>query len=810
MNWAYFLADTPERIVESKFLNLPAPWIVFLIAALILAFAAMVYLLEPKGRRGALKVVLAFLRAAAIALVVAILFRPVSQSIDREVREGLVVVAIDASRSMSFEDREKDEELTSKIAAALDISRDQLRDTERLDRVRKALRKESGQFLKDLAENNRVRLYTFSAGRKALASLDKTRDDEPDEETQARVTEVLADLEDVSADGQATAVGDSLQRILTDVRSERVAGVVLFTDGRNTSGRLSSAAVAGRFGRKGVPIYTVGVGDPEPPRDLSIDDFRAPDVALAEDVLRVSLVVRAQGYQEPREAKVSLKLDDLVIEEKTGLVGGDRLEWEVDFSTRIARPGEYTLEAKVEPDPSELTPDNNRALRRVRVIDERIKVLYVEGYPRWEYRFLKNGLVRDKHMEVQGLLVSADSNWAQPITEGVEELRRLPSPEQLRDYHVIILGDVGPETRFASNSEPVFYNGALEAIRNAVKEEGAGLFMISGTQANPREFANTPLADVLPVVIDDSTTRDDFTRPYTLRLTREGRDSPLLRLEESEVRNRDFWDTRAPSFFFFMRSERVKPQAHVLAVHPTARNGEGLFPLMAWQRFGAGTALWYGFDEAWRFRAEVGDKYHYKLYSQAIRFLSLQSFTRAKRFFVTTDKTKYDVGEEVRIRAEIRDEDALRGREKQEVELEHPDGETQTLTLQKDEAEPGKFTGIYTPVKIGPYRLSINPGEFGGDHEVASRVFEVKLPRLELQDPRMDKEGLEKIAAASGGGRFVRLHEIYDLPEQVLPQTEERTRNREEEELWDNKWVFMLLCVVLILEWIGRKFCRLL
>ncbi|MCA8921381.1 MAG: VWA domain-containing protein [Planctomycetes bacterium] len=810
MNWVYHLADTPERIIESKFVNLPAPWIIFLIGALILAFAAMVYLLEPKGRRGGLKFALALLRALAIGLVVAILFRPVSQSIEREVREGLVVVAVDTSRSMSFEDREKDDELNQKIANALSLTREQLRDTDRLDRVRKALRRDSGQFLKDLAANNQVKLYTFSAGRKAQGVLAKARDDESPEELQARVTEVLAGLEDVEADGQATAVGDSLQRILTDVRSERVAGVVLFTDGRNTAGRLSSAAVAGRFGRKGVPIYAVGVGDPEPPRDLSIDDFRAPDVALAEDVLRVSLVVRAQGYKEQREAKVTLKLDDLVIEEKTGLVGGDRLEWEVDFSTRIARPGEYTLEAKIAPDPTELTHDNNRALRRVRVIDERIKVLYVEGYPRWEYRFLKNGLVRDKHMEVQGLLVSADPNWAQPVTEGVEEIRRLPSAEELREFHVIILGDVGPESRFAANGEPVFYNGALEAIKTAVKEDGAGLFMISGTQSNPRAFANTPLADVLPIVIDESNARDDFSRPYVLRLTREGRDSPLLRLEEAEARNREFWDSRAPSFFMFTRSERVKPQAHVLAVHPTARNGEGLFPLMAWQRYGAGTALWYGFDEGWRFRAEVGDKYHYKLYSQAIRFLSLQSFTRAKRFFVTTDKTKYDVGEEVRIRAEIRDEDALRGRTKQEVELEHPDGETQIVTLQKDDTEPGKFTGVYTPVKIGPYRLSINPGEFGGEHEVASRVFEVKLPRLELQDPRMDKEGLEKIAAASGGGRFVRLHEIYDLPEQVLPQTEERTRNRDEEELWDNKWMFMILCVVLILEWLGRKLCRLL
>ena len=89
-----------------------------------------------------------------------------------------------------------------------------------------------------------------------------------------------------------------------------------------------------------------------------------------------------------------------------------------------------------------------------------------------------------------------------------------------------------------------------------------------------------------------------------------------------------------------------------------AADGAGA-PLFAWQRYGAGTSFWLGFDEAWRWRAEVGDKYHYKFYGQVVRFLSLQSFTRTKRFFVTTDKSEYNVGEEVRVRAEIRDPEEL-------------------------------------------------------------------------------------------------------------------------------------------------------
>lgn len=802
-----------EVVTRVRWEDMPPAWQVFLVVVLVGAFAAATYLLEPRGERRALKVPLGLLRAAAIVVAVGILFRPIQSTELQEVKHGQVVIAIDTSRSMGFLDREKDDAARRATAEALGVSQERLRELDRLSRVKLALRQGGGEWLRKLAARNRVRVFTFDSSRERLTDIEKLRSTEApgdaDPGAPDPVADALAQLEACAADGQSTALGDSLQRILTDLRSDRVAGLVLLTDGRSNAGSLSADAVATRFGRKGIPIWAVGVGDPDPPRDLSVDDFRAPDVSLAGDILRGSIRVKAQGYTDPREVRVRIELDDAQVFEKAVMVGGATPEVTVDFDTKVARPGEYTLEALVEPDPDELTADNNRAVRRIRVIDERIKVLYVEGYPRWEYRYLKNALVRDRHMQVQILLLSADPDFPQERSDVAPALTRLPSPEELLEYHVIILGDVNPEARDRAGG-PVFGPGSLEAMRELVKDRGGGLLMISGEQSAPRAFAGTPLEDVLPVVIDPSAGRGmDFSRPWRPRLTTDGDLSALMRLEPNEAQNRHLWDVELPDLFWYVPTEKAKPLAQVLAVHPRDKNQNGAYPLVAWQRFGAGTCFWLGFDEGWRWRAGVGDKYHYRFYGQIVRFLSLQSFTRTKRFFVTTDKTQYGVGEEVRVRAEIRDrEDGAAERPTQDVLVDLPDGTTQTVNLKALEGAPGKFEGTYKPVHVGGYRVHIDPGASGSLSEVASRIFEVNLPRLELQEPRMDQESLERLAQASGG-TFLRLGDLPDIEIAEVPP-EPIQVGRQETELWDKPWVFALFFGLILLEWIGRKVSRLL
>ncbi|RMG07053.1 MAG: VWA domain-containing protein [Planctomycetota bacterium] len=809
------------RTVSSlRWESAPEAWIVFLLFALVAAFAVACYLLEPKTERRLAKAPLAVIRALLIVLVLGMLFRPFRAEERREVKNGFAVVALDTSFSMrGFKDRERDDALRASIAKALGVSERALRDMTRIERAKLALSKDEGAFLRGLAARNRVRVFGFDATRSQVSDLPKLEEAaapaegaEPADDGEDPVRQALQDIERLVADGQSTALGDSLQRILTDLRSERVAALILLSDGRSNAGSLTPEAVARRYRRKGVPIYAVGIGDPDPPRDLSLTDFRAPDVSLAGDVLQGSFVVRAQGYEAPREVRVRVKLDDLQIAEETGTVGGERKEWRVDFTTKVVKPGEYLLHAEVEADPDELRTDNNRNTppHRLRVIDERIKVLYLEGYPRWEYRYLKNALVRDRHMEVQCLLFSADPSFLQEASPGVPSLRRVPSPKELQEYHVIILGDVDPRAR-DRRGEPVFPEGTLEAIRTLVKDRGGGLLMIAGEQAAPRLYAGTPIADLLPVEIDESNLgAGDYDRPYRPRLTREGWQSALLRLEPDEALNRALWRERLPDLYWYAPSLRPKPQAHVLAVHPRDRNQHGPYPLLAWQRYSAGTTFWLGFDETWRWRSGVGDKYPYRFYGQVIRFLSLNSFTRSKRFYITTDKENYDVGEDVRVRAELRDPELAPSEgQGQPVVVDQPDGSSETLTLQPVQGEERTFEGVFKPVQTGHFVVRAEPSERLGAHDVSEANFDVILPQLELQEPRMDAEGLERVAELSGG-KYLRLDELADIVDEIKSLEEPILVDRNEIELWDNPWVFLLFFGLICAEWIGRKVVRLL
>jgi hypothetical protein len=821
MQLALWLAEAKE-VTQVRWEGAPDAWQVFLIAALVIAFAAATYLLEPKDERRGWRLPLLLLRALAIGVGVAILFRPLESKELQDVKDGQVLVVIDTSASMELKDRPRDESRWKAEAEAIGIPPEQTRELFRLDRVKMALRKDGGAFVRKLAEKNGVRFFTFDASRERFADVPKT---DPSKKSDAGdgsgaatdpVQDALARLEAKKPVGQATALGDALQRILTDVRSERVAGVVLLTDGRSNAGSLTPEAVAARFGRKGVPIFAVAVGDPDPPRDLSVDDFRAPDVCLAGDILQGAVRVKATGYPEPRDVTVRVKLGDEQVFEKVVRVGGATQpgqlpEVDVPFETKVTTPGEYTMVASVEVDPDEVRTDNNSQPRQLRVIDERIKVLYIEGYPRWEYRYLKNALVRDRHIQAQVWLLSADPDFHQEHSDNVAPLTRLPTPEQVLDYHVVVLGDVNPTAIKPRTSEPAFPPGWFEAVAELVKERGGGLLMISGEQSAPRAYATGPLADVLPIFIDTTGARgQDHTRSWRPRLTREGYESPLMRLEPaSEEESRQLWDVALPDLYWYVPTERPKPQARVLAVHPRDRNQHGPYPLIAWHRYGSGTVFWLGFDEAWRWRAQVGDKYHYRFYGQVLRFLSLQSFTRSKRFYVTTDKKKYDVGEEVILTAEIRDKDALGDRTAQDVLIEKPDGQTETVALQAEGLEKGKFKGTFKPLHVGKYTARIDPGAAGAQSEVASRDFDVSLPKLETQEPRMDQEGLERLAAASGG-KVLSLGELHTIPDQLEPLTEVYRGGRSERELWDQPWVFALFFGLLLLEWIGRKLLRLL
>lgn len=801
-------------------------WWAIIVVVAIVAFSAAVYLLEPKVRRGKLKSLLFVLRALVLIGVGLIFLDPIESRETVEVRDAYSVVLLDKSISMTFKDRYEQGDFAAKLSNVTGSSYSQLLEEDRMTRVRKAMANADLGFLKKLRKNNKVRIYAFDSDRTTVVELEQLDTamrkldggsgvSDSDKNVLINEDEALRLIDKiVKADGTATAIGDALNRVQKDLRSEKVSALVMLTDGRQNSGSLDPVEEATRYGRRRIPIYAVGVGDPRMPRDLILDNLQAPDVSIVGDLISYDCVVKAQGYEEPVDVDVELLFDGVVRERSRVRVGGEIKEKAVRLRTKPTQPGEYKTEVKISVLSTEMTAENNRAFHNLRVIDQRIKLLYIDGYPRWEYRYLKNALIRDRSMEAQCLLLSAEPGFPQEASPGLKRLTEVPTRKELLEYHVIIVGDVSPQAKWQSTGKNVFKQEFWDTLVEFVGDFGGGLLLISGERDNPRHFSQLPISKLFPVVVDSrGRSGGRYTEIFFPKLTRMGQRSPLMRLDPDPGRNNNLWKAGGqglPGFYWYERAIKAKPLARVLSVHPTESNEYGDYPLFAWQYFKSGTVFWSAVDSTWRWRAGVGDKFTYRFYGQIIRFLSHGRFQRSKRFSITTDKKEYSIGDEVYITARVYTRDLKPSTAKEQTaEIDKPDGTREKLTLRLIDGKPGRYEGTYRAVARGRYKANLVLGDLGSGEEVAPRPFMVKLPSAELAESRMDEETLKKIADSSGG-QFFRLADLDQIPDLIPSRREKIPLSASERKLWDNRYVLGLLILLLVIEWIGRKYIRLL
>ena len=269
-----------------------------------------------------------------------------------------------------------------------------------------------------------------------------------------------------------------------------------------------------------------------------------------------------------------------------------------------AKTGDVTLTLDVPRHPDETILDNNRLSAPIAIRDEKLRVLIVESVPRWEYRYLRNALSRDPGVEVACLLFHPGLSKVGGGTK--DYIKQFPAGlEELSKFDVVFLGDIGIE------------DGQLTAeqcrlLKGLVEHQASGLVFMPGPQGREFSLLDTPLADLYPVVMDDSQPGGWGSRtPGRFELTETGRRSLLTNLADTPETNLEVWDD-LPGFQWYAPVIRAKGGTDVLAVHKDASNAQGRVPLLATRTFGAGKVLFMGTDGAWRWRKGVEDKYHYR------------------------------------------------------------------------------------------------------------------------------------------------------------------------------------------------------
>ncbi len=773
-----------------RFADLPELWVVVLVVLPLLALVAWGgYWRQALPRPW--RHTLSALRFLALVLLAALLARPVLVEQREEVFPAEVLVLVDDSASMRRQDAyQGDGAARGEIARLVGSTPDALSRSELLTRAIDA-----GLVPLFEAGNYRPRWLRFDAG---LSGWERGQP--------------------LEGRGGATHTGDALIAALAQQRGRHVTDIVLLGDGRSTGG-IAIEEAARAAAAAGIPVHTVVVGDTRPERNAILELIDAPTAALEGD--EIAIAVRASGRGSAAGARVDVLLEELGAPTSADSPGLGRLvdqkEVVLDEAGQrtvvLAPPGaasggERRFRVTLPPLDDETLTDDNVLEVVVRISPEKVRVLYVEGYPRWEYRRLALDFLRRAESDIafQAWLGSATTGFTQEHSPDLAPLSSLPSSrrELLDQYDVVMLGDVNPYTLFADPGQAVEF---LESLR-AFVEAGGGLLFQAGEFDNPRAFLGTPLEDVLPVVLDASLDfgfEGDSTRAFRPRLENPLDPHEIVRLNPDPEVNRQLIEDEGglQGQYWYAPVARAKPGAEVLLRHPTDTNSHGPRVLLALGYFPQGRTMFLALDSTWRWHFLFGPRYFERFWKGALRWLALARLRGGdRRFRLEATRSSYDIAERVVLEARVLDVDYRPSTDgEQAVRFSGPDGVEQETTLTSVGPRGGVYRGSLEVGRPGAWRAWI---ERDGAR-VAVADFEVVLPSRENQDPSPDPSALALLARLSGG-KHVELGQIGALASEFAGGEERREPiSSSLEDLWDRWWTLIGAILVLGAEWALRK-----
>lgn len=758
------------------------------VALVLLAGWLVYYVYKREGRSQRVRVTLGIVRGIVLLLAIVMLNRPVVTLVQTRVEPSVLAVLIDDSLSMRI----------------VDAGADPAKPQSRLDAAISLLADQDKHLVASLAGTHDLRIYRFSRDAAPIADVTAPPRKKGMVHDLAMLPPVYEKLRAMKPEGQSTALSSAITSVLQELQGQRVAGVVVLTDGRENP-TVPSAATAAAIKSFGVKVFPVVVGSDDAPVNVEVQSVAVQDTAFKGDYVNVRAMVRATGLMADREVTVSLR------DRKTGqpIVGAEGQNVEQVVTLSNDRPQEVELQFKPEqvgpldleviaiPQAGELDDEDNARFAQLAVLDAKVRLLYVDGYPRWEYRYIKNEMIRDKSVEISCLLTSADANFAQ---EGDRPITRFPETvEEMMEYDVVLFGDVDPRQ---------FTDAQLNLVSEFVSRRGGGFGMVAGTRMSPQAFRNTPIEAILPVNIARVQAESvgpivDGFRPV---LTRDGQQSGIFRFFGDRARNDAFLKDEIQPIFWYCRGVTAKAGVgEVYAEHPVDTGPDGRkTPLLVLGRYGAGRTMFSAIDDTWRWRYYTGESIFDTYWIQQVRYLARGRKLGQRRVSFASVRPTYELGEQVRLNVRLLDPslpaqlpDQLR------VEIANSDGQAvRQETLLRQAGQNDVYTASFTADRTGSFTARL-PAVAGGV-EPLEVPLEVIVPRLELAQPQVDRVTLARLASETLGQSMNASDAPEKLP-QLIPSAAKIIPVRSGTPLWDAPLALALFVVLITLEWVLRK-----
>ena len=739
-----------------------SPWLFGVFVLLIVAGVWLTYFKTTRPLTPGWKTFFVTTRSSVLVLILFCLLRPVITTMQAAPQETYLGVLIDDSQSMSIADLPGDQSRQAAIGEAFF---------------------EDG-IIDELSEFFQIRTFRFDGQ-----------------------TQRINGMEGLSEEGTASSVDQALQYVDDQLNGLRLGGLVLVTDGAD-NGDSDPINTAQDFGNRRIPIFTVGVGQEDIPQDIGIVDVTAAKTVLEGSVFNVQVDVNLQGF-EGQEVGLSIRDGEEIVASEVVTLGTEGVARRFDLELTPERPELIVYDLQIELQSGEIIEQNNSYSFLVDNTEKPpLDVLYIEGHPRNEYKFIRRAVQGDDSIRLATYLQTGPEKYYRQGIESPTELAEgFPaSKEDLYAYEAIVLGDI---------EESFFNDDQLQMIDEFVAERGGG-FLMSGMV--DEEFIDTPIADILPVTIVEENFLPGHLRVgirrgdhptaelFYPRLTNNGEFSPLLRLSGEDSLNENFW-RQLPELQGVYVTGRIKPGATVLLEHPVLQYQNQLLPIVAQQRYGSGRSVSVTTASTWRWQMMMHseDQSHETIWRQLLRWLAVSA---PERITIEFDREFYNVGDEVNVTALVLndqyepDNDATLW-----MQTTDPLDQVIDVPMEWNIEEDGVYRANFTVEEEGVFSLLVDVASAAGDAAVDAsekRTAFVVTPSLrEYTNAEMDAVLLGRIADASGGSYF-NLSDVNGLPESV-----EFTPNAYSLEvqidLWDQPWLLALLILLLCIDWISRR-----
>ena len=608
------------------------------------------------------RLVLVALRLAVLAVLMVCLFRPSLVLRSAVPQQNFLGVIVDDSRSMTIADRDN---------------------LPRTDFVHKAL---GDKFV--------LRHFRFST------SADR-----------------LNNVADLKYSGTSSRLAPALERARDELAGLPLAGLVLVTDGADTSDEALDESIAALKARS-IPVFTVGLGRESFERDVQITRVETPRATLKGTSLAVDVVISQTGYGG---TTVPLQVEDdgRIVSSQEIKLPSDGEAATVRVSFTADSPGPRIFRFKIPAQRDEQVTQNNNRDALVEVLDRVEKALYIEGEPRPEYKFIGRAVQDDKNLQVVRLLRTAQDKYYRQDVGGAEELvGGFPKTrEELFQYRALILGSVEAAS---------FSPEQLRMLADFVSKRGGGLLMLGGRRAFAEGgWAGTPVAEVLPIEFDTETAgrgnAPEYFTHLNVRPTRAGSVFPVTQLAATEQESNTRWNTM-PTVSSVNQVRAVKRGATVLLNGATEDHHEQ--PVLAFQRYGRGKALAFPIQDSWLWQMDapvaVDDMTHETFWRRMVRWLVDGV---PEHVGISTAVDRVDPGEPMKLTAEIVDPAFAEVNDAQVVaEIRAPSGKVTEEKLEWTVTRDGEYRGTFVPDEVGTYEIKAKasrykdgaPQELGG------------------------------------------------------------------------------------------------